>query len=119
LDSREETKQADLRANGQILMDSERSNPQNQKIVLETIIENTNNGQLFSLANSSLMALQEICKQFENARVYKEKEINEILKDYYDDYVTLRRYLIEHEFLERKPDGSQYWLKEQHEEVKS
>jgi hypothetical protein len=29
----------------------------------------------------------------------------------YDDYVTVRRYLIEYGFLDRKDDGSQYWLK--------
>lgn len=51
-----------------------------------------------------------ICLLFEKDTKYNEKEINEILKDVYDDYVTIRRYLIIYEFLARTPDGSSYWL---------
>jgi hypothetical protein len=58
-----------------------------------------------------LVILREIAKRFESERIYTEKEVNQILKAVYDDYVTLRRYLIEYGFLDRKPDGSQYWLK--------
>jgi hypothetical protein len=43
--------------------------------------------------------------------MYAEKEINEILKAIYEDYVMLRRYLIEYGFIDRKSDGSEYWLK--------
>ncbi len=59
-----------------------------------------------------LVILREIVKRFERERIYNEKEVNEILKSAYDDFVTLRRYLIEYGFLDRKQDGSQYWLKE-------
>lgn len=59
-----------------------------------------------------LVVLQEIAKRFESDRTYTEKEVNQILKVVYDDYVILRRYLIEYGFLDRKPDGSQYWVKE-------
>jgi len=55
--------------------------------------------------------LREIIKRFQNDRIYTEKEVNEILKAIYDDYVTLRRYLIEYGFLDRKLDGNQYWIK--------
>lgn len=58
-----------------------------------------------------LMILQEIMNRFENERKYEEKEINQILGAVYHDHVLLRRYLIEYGFLDRKPDGSQYWLK--------
>jgi len=58
-----------------------------------------------------LIMLREIAKRFKSGQIYSEKEINEILKTAYYDYVTLRRYMIEYGFLERKPDGSQYWLK--------
>ena len=53
----------------------------------------------------------EISKRFQIGKIYGEKEVNQILKMVYEDYVTLRRYLIEYGFLDRKPDGSQYWLK--------
>ncbi|RXT01536.1 DUF2087 domain-containing protein [Ammoniphilus sp. CFH 90114] len=55
--------------------------------------------------------LREITKHFEREQTYSEKEVNQILKDIYDDYVTIRRYLIEYGFLDRKSDGSEYWLK--------
>lgn len=58
-----------------------------------------------------LVVLREITKRFDLERIYTEKEVNEILKSAYDDYATLRRYLIDYGFLDRKPDGSQYWLK--------
>ncbi|MGE7759004.1 DUF2087 domain-containing protein [Peribacillus sp. NPDC097895] len=58
-----------------------------------------------------LIILQEITNRFENERNYEEKEINQILGSIYHDHVLVRRYLIEYGFLDRKPDGSQYWLK--------
>ena len=41
---------------------------------------------------------------------YTEKELNTILVESFDDYVTIRRYLIEYGFLDRKKDGSRYWI---------
>lgn len=60
---------------------------------------------------SRLVVLREIVKRFEAGKVYTEKEVNEILKNVHDDFVALRRYLIEYGFMDRKPDGSWYWLK--------
>jgi hypothetical protein len=40
---------------------------------------------------------------------YSEKEINETLKRFHPDSTTLRRYLIDHGYLERDRDGSRYW----------
>lgn len=60
---------------------------------------------------SRLVVLREIAKRFEAGKMYTEKEVNEILKNVNDDFVTLRRYLIEYGFMDRKPDGSCYWLK--------
>lgn len=51
-----------------------------------------------------------ICHQFEKDKKYNESEVNDILREIYDDYVTLRRYLIIYEFLDRTTDGSSYWL---------
>ncbi len=55
--------------------------------------------------------LRQISKRFELNRKYTEKEVNEILQRVYDDYVTLRRYLIEYGFMDRFDDGSYYWAK--------
>lgn len=51
-----------------------------------------------------------MCHLFEEDKMYTEPEVNDILRDVYDDYVTLRRYLIIYGFLDRKPDGHAYWL---------
>lgn len=40
---------------------------------------------------------------------YQEKEINEILTQYNQETTTLRRYLVENDFLARESDGSRYW----------
>lgn len=57
------------------------------------------------------IVLREMAKRFEIGAKYSEKEINQTLESMYGDYVKVRRYLIEYGFLERTPDGGQYWLK--------
>lgn len=59
-----------------------------------------------------LIVLREMTKHFDSNTTYTEKEINQILENMYEDYVLIRRYLISYGFLERKADGSQYWLKQ-------
>ncbi|MED4781804.1 DUF2087 domain-containing protein [Brevibacillus choshinensis] len=64
-----------------------------------------------------LVVLEEIAKRFDPAQVYSEKEVNAILEGTYEeDYVSVRRYLIDYSFLGRNPDGSQYWVKNNGEE---
>ncbi|EKD81449.1 MAG: Transcriptional regulator [uncultured bacterium] len=57
-----------------------------------------------------LVVLRHIAGRFEPARKYTEKEVNAILKTVFDDYVTIRRYLIEYGFMDRTIDCSSYWL---------
>lgn len=57
-----------------------------------------------------VVILTKIWEQFEGGRKYSEKEVNKILADVYDDFVTIRRYLIEYGFMDRTKDGSKYWL---------
>lgn len=58
-----------------------------------------------------IVILRHIMKRIDGDKRYSEKELNAILQSVYDDYVTLRRYLIEYGFMDRTPDGSQYWVK--------
>lgn len=58
-----------------------------------------------------LIVIREILKAIEDDKTYDEKEMNALLSAYYEDYVLIRRYLIEYGFLDRKADGSEYWLK--------
>ena len=84
--------------------------------LLKTLFPEGTEGPLttFSLKEKhKVVVLREIVKRFQGERTYTEKEINQILKLVYHDFVTLRRYLIEYGFLDRTPDGSQYWLRKE------
>lgn len=50
-----------------------------------------------------------IAERFQLNHRYTEKEVNQILEAVHADYVTLRRDLVDCGFLQRLPDGSQYW----------
>lgn len=58
-----------------------------------------------------IVILRRIALQFEKGRKYSEKELNSVLKTIYEDYATIRRYLIEYGFMERTNDCKEYWLK--------
>ncbi|MFW6281375.1 MAG: DUF2087 domain-containing protein [bacterium] len=60
---------------------------------------------------NKLVILHEIIKKFDRNKTYTEIEVNNILEKVFDDFVTLRRYLIEYGFIDREADGSKYWLK--------
>ncbi len=58
-----------------------------------------------------IAVLNRIATQFEAGRDYTEKQVNEILRGIEpQQYVVLRRYLIEYGYLARERDGSRYWV---------
>ncbi|NJL59230.1 MAG: DUF2087 domain-containing protein [Desulfobacteraceae bacterium] len=57
-----------------------------------------------------LALLQHISEMFDPAKKYSEREVNGILRTVYEDYVTIRRYMIDYGFLDRKNDGTEYWV---------
>lgn len=60
-----------------------------------------------------LVVLREIVKRFEHHKMYTSTEVDVILKAVYlEDYVQVRRYLIEYGFMDRTRDGRTYWVKE-------
>jgi hypothetical protein len=72
------------------------------------------NGQLIAFPSKEkkkIIILTEIAKNFKPNQTYTEKEINRILTRIFDDFVILRRYLIQYGFLERQTDGTTYWVK--------
>lgn len=58
-----------------------------------------------------LVILREISNHLIADYLYDEQELNQTLKGFYEDYALIRRYLVDYGFLNRKPDGSRYWLK--------
>ncbi|MED3572573.1 DUF2087 domain-containing protein [Cytobacillus praedii] len=86
---------------------------ENEEILKKFFPEGTNR-QLKSFPpkeKQRLVVLRAITNRFKSEKIYGEKEVNQLLNDAYHDYVLLRRYLIEYGFLDRKADGSEYWLK--------
>ncbi|WP_462421884.1 GNAT family N-acetyltransferase [Salinicoccus sp. Marseille-QA3877] len=68
-------------------------------------------GKLVQIPRKEKMKLQlfdELIKDFDRNHIYKEKEVNGILKEIYPDYAILRRYLVDYQYLKREDDGSQY-----------
>ena len=57
-----------------------------------------------------VVILAKIAEQFEKGKQYSEKEVNQTLKPIFEDYITIRRYLIMYGFMGRSRDGSKYWL---------
>ncbi len=57
------------------------------------------------------LVLLHIVKKFDPNKEYIESEVNDILEEVFDDFVTLRRALVDYRFMERTKDCSRYWLK--------
>ncbi|WP_066370067.1 metalloregulator ArsR/SmtB family transcription factor [Neobacillus fumarioli] len=79
----------------------------------EEIIRNlfTNDGKLKNFPaqrKKKLVVLEHMIQGLEFGKVYSEKELNEYLKQYYDDFATLRRELIMCQFMYR--ENNQYEL---------
>lgn len=55
--------------------------------------------------------LRQLLQRFDPHRTYTEKEVNDVLRPCYSDYVLLRRSLIDYGFMERTIGGSSYWIK--------
>ena len=58
-------------------------------------------------------ALRIISNIFEKDTDYSEQEVNEILKPIFDDFVLLRRYLVDYKYLNRTRSGSIYNLNDE------
>lgn len=56
-----------------------------------------------------IVLLSELVKNFETEQDYTEKEVNEVVSQMFNDYASVRRYLVEDGFLSRTEDGQRYW----------
>lgn len=83
--------------------------------VLQTYFKDGLNGKLNQFPSKEkrkIIILQHILKRFEIGKQYSEREVNDILKSIFDDFATIRRYLIEYGFMDRSKDCQYYWVKE-------
>lgn len=82
--------------------------------VLKTYFDKSNGLRLKNFPakeKKKIIVLQEIVSLFDKTRRYTESEINEIIGSIYDDFATIRRYLIEYGFMDRTQNCSEYWVK--------
>lgn len=59
-----------------------------------------------------------IISQFEENKRYSEFEVNDILKPIYSDFATVRRFLVDYQFMQRSEDCKDYWLNVKKDEFK-
>lgn len=67
----------------------------------------TKEGKLRSIPaqyKKKLIVLQHLVEQLDKGRKYQEKEINEFIKQYHEDYATIRREFIMHDFMYREEE---------------
>lgn len=60
-------------------------------------------------ADRKLQLLRHLAGQFEVGERYSESEVNEVLERFYDDYIYLRRSLVEFGLFDRDPATAMYW----------
>lgn len=65
--------------------------------------------ELPSQEKKLLPILRHVAQSFEPGTRYTEKQVNEILKRYFADVASLRRYLIDFKVIQREPNGASYW----------
>ncbi len=56
-----------------------------------------------------LVLVRQAGQVFELGRRYSEKEVNDALRRLHPDTATLRRALIDHQWMQREADGATYW----------
>lgn len=82
-----------------------------RKRVIQTYVNEHGFVQQFpSKEKRKIIILGEAVKKFDRQKNYSEQAVNEILRQMFDDYVTVRRYLIEYGFMQRTKDGQTYWV---------
>lgn len=81
-----------------------------EKFTKQYFDENGHLREYPSKAKRKVIVLQVIANLFKKDISYTEVEVNRILKRIYDDYVTIRRALIEYGFMDRNDDCSKYWM---------
>ena len=82
--------------------------------VLKTVFESLSPLRLKNFPKKEkrkIVVLTKISEELELGKIYTEKELNNILKEIYDDYAVIRRYLIEYGFMDRTNDCKDYRLK--------
>ena len=82
-----------------------------ERVVLERFFSGRTLVEFPSQRAKQLVVLQRLALEFDIGRRYTEREVNETLFPFFEDWSTLRRHLVDEGFLDREPigGGNQYW----------
>ncbi len=78
-----------------------------EQLVLSRFFRGTVLREMPTSRTKRRIVLQRLALEFEVGRRYSEREVNDALAVFGDDYVTPRRYLVDEGFLDRESD--EYW----------
>lgn len=99
-----------------IISFEERRHSMKDDIILKTYFDTVNPLHLKTIPKkmtNKKAVLRIISNIFERDTEYSEQEVNEILKPIFDDFVLLRRYLVDYKYLNRTRSGSIYNLNDE------
>lgn len=93
----------------------------NKKVNISAFLDES--GKIIQLPmpnRTKLPVLAHLAGKFEEGRTYSEKEVNGIIDRWhtFGDYFILRRLLVDHNFLQRTPNGEKYWVVKKEDEEK-
>ncbi|MGG5369318.1 DUF2087 domain-containing protein [Enterococcus sp. AZ196] len=111
LESIDEKEHSELIANS--LIDSDErfvsTKKEREKVFDVFLDKNGKANQIPTKEKKRIILLQKLAENFTSEKQYTEKEVNTIISKMFEDYVTIRRYLIEYGILGRTVDGTMYW----------
>ncbi len=81
--------------------------PEDVARVLDLAFKNGKLVQWPAKRTKRLIVLDHLAQQFDIGQRYKETEVNDLLKVFNDDVATMRRYLVDEQFLDR--GNGEYW----------
>ncbi len=86
----------------------------NQKVLERFLDDNGRVKQMPSKYEKKLNVLYYLASKFECGKLLTELEVNQKIEEWinFEDYVTIRRFLIDMRFLERSSNGKEYHVNE-------
>lgn len=108
----ESTISYEYRTYGGVMMDMSNYQVSEEEIkkILNVYFEGGRLKQIPKKEKKRMITLVYISKNFQKDKYYNEKEVNEVLKDIFDDFVMIRRYLIDYNLVNRNKEGTRYWV---------
>jgi hypothetical protein len=80
---------------------------EDEEIVLRTFFRNGRLTEIPGKAGKRRIVLERISAEFEPGMRYEEREVNAVVGRFFNDYASLRRYLVDEGFLDR--EAGVYW----------